>query len=131
MGNPPQKLRALFDTGSSNTWILSNKVKNISPGHFSFDVSKSSSAKATNETATVSFGTGKLSGMFITDDIRIGLKDETRLDNPESIHIKDYKFGLIDQQKDIFNVFNIDAIVGMAYPSLAKTGVTPIVDSIA
>lgn len=27
VGNPPQKLMALFDTGSANTWILSNKVK--------------------------------------------------------------------------------------------------------
>ena len=25
VGNPPQKLRALFDTGSQHTWILSKK----------------------------------------------------------------------------------------------------------
>lgn len=50
------------------------------------------------------------------------------MDNPESIHIKDYKFGLIDQQSGIFDVFNIDAIVGLAYKSLAQEGITPIVD---
>lgn len=26
VGNPPQLLRALFDTGSTNTWVLSNTV---------------------------------------------------------------------------------------------------------
>ena len=26
LGNPPQKLRALFDTGSQNTWVLSRST---------------------------------------------------------------------------------------------------------
>lgn len=26
VGNPPQKIRALFDTGSTNTWILNKKT---------------------------------------------------------------------------------------------------------
>jgi hypothetical protein len=26
VGNPPQKVRALFDTGSTNTWILNAKT---------------------------------------------------------------------------------------------------------
>ena len=26
VGNPPQKVRGLFDTGSSNTWILNKEV---------------------------------------------------------------------------------------------------------
>ena len=26
VGNPPQKIRALFDTGSANTWILNKKT---------------------------------------------------------------------------------------------------------
>jgi len=27
VGNPPQKVRALFDTGSTNTWILNKKTE--------------------------------------------------------------------------------------------------------
>ena len=41
--NPPQKIRALFDTGSANTWILNQKVK-ANDLHFSYDEKKSSSA---------------------------------------------------------------------------------------
>lgn len=26
VGSPPQKIRALFDTGSANTWILNKKA---------------------------------------------------------------------------------------------------------
>jgi len=26
VGNPPQKIRALFDTGSTNAWVLNDKV---------------------------------------------------------------------------------------------------------
>lgn len=51
-------------------------MKDIAKGHYSYDMAKSNSAKPTNQSARVSFGTGKLSGTFITDDVRLGIKDE-------------------------------------------------------
>ena len=41
--NPPQKIRALFDTGSANTWILNKKV-HAHDLHFAYDEKLSSSA---------------------------------------------------------------------------------------
>ena len=46
VGNPPQKLRALFDTGSTNTWVL-NKAVQLPGGadkEYSYDDTKSCSA---------------------------------------------------------------------------------------
>ena len=69
--NPPQKIRALFDTGSANTWILNQKVK-ANDLHFSYDEKKSSSVVQTPQKAYISFGSGSLSGHFFVDDFRVG-----------------------------------------------------------
>ena len=48
VGNPPQKLRALFDTGSTNTWILNKKVDlHGKEKEFAYDETKSSGHKLT------------------------------------------------------------------------------------
>lgn len=48
VGNkPPQKIRALFDTGSANTWILNKRVKSQDM-HFAYNDKMSSTAQRTN-----------------------------------------------------------------------------------
>lgn len=43
VGNPPQKLRALFDTGSANTWIINKNLDiGASKPTFSYDDKASS-----------------------------------------------------------------------------------------
>ena len=69
--NPPQKIRALFDTGSANTWILNKKV-HAHDLHFAYDEKLSSSAQQTAQKAYISFGSGSLSGHFYVDDFRVG-----------------------------------------------------------
>jgi len=72
VGNKPaQKIRALFDTGSANTWILNKKVRS-NDMHFSYDDKMSTTAQKTSQKAFISFGSGSLSGHFYVDDFRIG-----------------------------------------------------------
>ena len=127
IGNPPQKVRGLFDTGSTNTWILNSKTE-LGGGkekEFSYDDSKSSTHKKTSQKAIIQFGSGGLAGHFYTDDLRVGTCDGSA---SGQILIKNQKFGNVEKQKTIFTGNNFESIVGMAYPALAEKGVTPVFD---
>jgi len=119
IGTPPQKIRALFDTGSSNTWILNSKVKEING--LAYHSEQSSTSQATAQGADISFGSGSLSGHFYVDDLTIGVGEH-------AIKIKNQKFGNVEEQAGIFNG-GFEAIIGMAYPELAEQGVTPVFDN--
>ena len=99
VGTPPQKIRALFDTGSTNAWILNVKTP-LSGGakaEFSFDESKSSTYKAVSpkQGAEITFGSGSLSGYFVTDTMTLGSCSSEKKNN--KIEIKNQKFGSIDK----------------------------------
>lgn len=143
VGNPPQKLRALFDTGSQNTWILSKKTKLDSKSksrfHNYYDESKSSSAKIfeSEKKAEAHYGSGLLKGHFITDDIRLGLVDNSvtlaqtsnHYEEQHTLHIPNFEIGIIDEQDGIFDSFDFDAIVGLTY-MYKDSGVRPFVDQL-
>jgi phytepsin len=68
-------MRALFDTGSTNTWVLNAKTDIGREKEFSYDETKSSTYKPTDKAAEIHFGSGSLSGTFVTDDLRVGSCD--------------------------------------------------------
>lgn len=93
VGNPPQLIRALFDTGSTNTWVLNSKTDlggSVTKEH-SFDTSLSQTVQNTTQTARIFFGSGSLSGNFITDDIRLGSCDGSK--SSGQVLINQQKFG--------------------------------------
>jgi len=78
VGNPPQLVRALFDTGSTNTWVLSEKCDIGATKERSYSNTTSTTAAYTPQKAQIFFGSGNLAGHFITDDIRLGSCDGTK-----------------------------------------------------
>lgn len=85
-----------------------------------------------NDTGYSFYGSGNCFGHYYSDDVYLGLEtlrqNETK--GPKMIHLKDYKFGVMERQKGILDYFSVDAIIGMGYPSLAEKNVTPIFDAI-
>merc|ERR1719478_1652454 len=59
MGTPPQELRVVYDTGSSNLWVNNIPVpwwKKLLPHHQMYDHSKSSSYVANGTTFNIQYG---------------------------------------------------------------------------
>ena len=88
-GNPPQKIRAIFDTGSANPWVISKNAR----AKNSFDTSKSSTfvEPAKKEWTNISFGSGTLRGYFATDEVVLGDVD----DKATSLSIPNWTFGVV------------------------------------
>lgn len=133
-GTPPQKIRALFDTGSANCWVFSETAKkDLSPKlksqrtYYAYNPAKSSTAGKPNmdSRCRIGFGSGWLKGMFTTDTVTLG--------NPNTpskcIKVPNFNFGKVYHQSNIFTG-HFDALVGLAYPSMAQPGQTPFFDQL-
>lgn len=123
VGSNQQPIRAIFDTGSANSWILGKEA--IEPDQtefqpFDHETSKTFEYFSPKKSVHISFGSGDLHGSFA--------KDQALLGNPNSgntLKIEHYEFGLVEEQ-EVFS--NFDAIVGLAYPTMAERNVTPFFD---
>ena len=129
----PQKIRALFDTGSANSWILSKEAGEIvseakKQEHNWFDKSLSTTFTEPEDDqkqwVKINFGSGYLNGYFVHDSCTLGDLD----DASNQLVIENYMFGLVIENSAFTE--NFDAIVGMAYPEFAEPGVVPFFDGL-
>lgn len=122
IGNPPQMLDVIMDTGSSNLWVNSEKC--MSEGcraHHRFDQTKSPTFKSLDIGMSVKFGSGKIYGTLGQDTVAIG-----------PIRVNSQTFGLIEKEKgSIFMSGKFDGILGLSFPALsAAKGYKPLMDEI-
>ncbi|CAH8548697.1 unnamed protein product [Schistosoma margrebowiei] len=123
VGTPPQKLRVLFDTGSTDTWFASRKCwfLDIFCWMFSFyDSSKSSTYVADGSSFHVSYLDGDYSGFWCLDTIRIN-----------SLEIRNQAFAEV---RSIFNLDYLsdkyDGIIGMSTRRISQYGNIPMFPNI-
>ena len=129
IGNPPQKLRGVFDTGSTELFIVNDKAMLLNNRQIEkhpkdsmfFHQELSKSYHATDEKVEVNFGGGMVKAIEAVDDFRVGAGNETTT-------IKDVMFGDIYESEGIFHKGGVEAIIGLAYPQLAEEGHTPLFD---
>ncbi|KAI7850336.1 aspartic peptidase domain-containing protein, partial [Circinella umbellata] len=117
IGTPAQEFLLLFDTGSADTWIPSNKCLKAD-GCLSgsqFDSSKSSSFHETKYPLNITYGTGNAEGNYFVDTLKVG---ELELDK-QVLAMVDTNEGPIAQQptaEEGGDQYILDGIFGAGYP---------------
>ena len=98
VGTPPQKISAMFDTGSCNVWVMSqetiDKAEGGNPintlGGFNQKLSTTFKDHQRTEKLKSSFGAGYIIGGFVRDQFMVGNK----YDKDNQVVLGDYLFGL-------------------------------------
>jgi hypothetical protein len=101
VGNPPQLIDVIFDTGSSNFWITSKRCPDEGCIiHKQFDDTQSTSYHKLDTRVEVEFGSGTVEGSFCKDNVKIG-----------NLVIPNQEFGQIEKEKgEIFKKIKFSGI---------------------
>ncbi|NWV04597.1 CATE protein, partial [Ptilonorhynchus violaceus] len=120
IGTPPQNFTVVFDTGSSNLWVPSVYcVSKACAEHTRFQPTQSSTYQVIGTPFSIQYGTGSLTGIIGSDQVVI-----------EGLVVSNQQFAeSISEPGKAFLDAAFDGILGLAYPSLAVDGVTPVFDN--
>ncbi|NWR54144.1 CATE protein, partial [Bucorvus abyssinicus] len=120
IGTPPQNFTVVFDTGSSNLWVPSVYcVSKACIHHARFHPSQSSTYQAIGTPFSIQYGTGSLTGVIGADQVVV-----------EGLTVSNQQFAeSITEPGKAFLDAEFDGILGLAYPSLAVDGITPVFDN--
>ncbi|CAH1401919.1 unnamed protein product [Nezara viridula] len=116
LGTPSQRFKVLFDTGSSNSWILSNKCQDMAcRNHRKYSSEKSSTFTKNGTMVSLQYAIGRLKGFLSTDNLELA-----------GMNIENQTFIEVTKKNFACNTL-FDGIVGLGYPSPAMRDVsTPI-----
>jgi len=126
IGNPPQNFTVIFDTGSSNLWVPSEKCDpHIGTGfaclnHRRYDSEASDTWTEDGTKFEIQYGTGSMVGFQSIDDVDIA---------PFSggLVAKQATFAEAVEEPGItFVAAMFDGIMGLAYPTISVNKATPI-----
>ncbi|NXA17744.1 PEPA protein, partial [Ibidorhyncha struthersii] len=120
IGTPAQEFTVVFDTGSSNLWVPSVYCSSLAcSNHNRFNPADSSTFISTNESLYIAYGTGSMSGVLGYDTVTVA-----------DIKVLNQIFGLAETEPGAFFYYTpFDGILGLAFPSIASSGATPVFDN--
>uniref|UniRef100_A0A3P8YHR3 pepsin A n=1 Tax=Esox lucius TaxID=8010 RepID=A0A3P8YHR3_ESOLU len=119
IGTPPQSFKVIFDTGSSNLWVPSVYCSSQAcQNHVKFNPSQSSTFKWTNQPLSIQYGTGSMTGRLGYDTVSVG-----------GLSVNQQIFGISQTEATFMSYMVADGILGLAFPSIAASGATPVFDN--
>ncbi|GIX65489.1 aspartyl protease ASP3 [Babesia caballi] len=128
VGTPPQTLHPIFDTGSTNLWIVGSSCTDYSclkVAHY--DPSRSSTFQTMDNPLKihVKFGTGEIEGYPAMDTVTLG-----------EMVIPDQALAVVESEEsgggeNIFDKINFEGIVGLAFPEMSSVPGVPVFDHMA
>jgi len=110
VGSPPQYLRMVFDTGSSDLWIPGGKYVDYGELHNKFESSKSLTYTPVGEAKSfvIQYGTGLVTGFEAVDNFLVG-----------DLVCKGVHFGEVSYEDIPVSKFRMDGIAGLAFRGLS------------
>lgn len=122
VGSPPQPLDVIFDTGSSNLFIVSaHCVRHglCSDETGAYDHSNSTTYNPVGLDISVKFGTGRIEGFISVDTITVG-----------DLQVPSQTFTEISREiGSVFKNTRFSGILGLGFPTLQRYKITPLLDN--
>lgn len=115
LGTPEQKFNVIFDTGSSNLWVPSERIKEkeITEAHQLYDSSKSSTYESDGRKLSIRYGTGYMNGFLSRDKLSVA-----------GLVVSKQTFGeATDLPVDVFGSAKFDGILGMGFRKIAADSI--------
>ncbi|XP_056278915.1 pepsin A-like [Pseudoliparis swirei] len=119
IGTPPQSFSVVFDTGSSNLWVPSVYCSSQAcNNHRKFNPQQSTTFKWGDETLSIAYGTGSMTGRLAVDNVEVG-----------GITVHNQVFGISRTEAPFMAHMASDGILGLAFQSIASDNVVPVFDN--
>ncbi|XGW31162.1 hypothetical protein V3C99_009820 [Haemonchus contortus] len=121
IGIPPQTFKVLFDTGSSNLWVPCANCPSSNQAcssHQKFNCAQSSTCTQTYQPISIQYGTGSMQGYVDYDVVCFGTNQNCCTNYLQGFTCAEQEPG------DTFVGVPFDGILGMAWDSIAKGGIS-------
>nr|XP_023925137.1 aspartic proteinase-like [Quercus suber] len=118
IGTPPQIFTVIFDTGSSNLWVPSDKcfLSLACYFHSKYKSSESKTYKKDGTSAAIQYGSGAISGFFSYDDVKVG-----------DLVVKSQEFIEATREPGVtFLVAKFDGLLGLGFQEISVGNATPL-----